>query len=85
MAAVVRLLPSIRPQMASLTSPLLIFQPALCGKPRETKIGEEERRLTLDVLSAETSHQHGARLTTEPDVYNKTQLAPILRHQTTAD
>lgn len=31
MAAVVRLLPSIRPQMASLTRPLLIFQPALCG------------------------------------------------------
>lgn len=31
MAAVVRLLPSIRPQMASLTRPLLIFQRALCG------------------------------------------------------
>ncbi len=46
MAAVVRLLPSIRPQMASLTPPLLIFQRALCGhhleKSSREKIGEEE-------------------------------------------
>lgn len=48
MAAVVRLLPSIRPQMASLTPPLLIFQHALCGHHLEKravggKNGEEER------------------------------------------
>lgn len=48
MAAVVRLLPSIRPQMASLTPPLLIFQCALCGHHLEKekavvkKIGDEE-------------------------------------------
>lgn len=41
MAAVVRLLPSIRPQMASLTPPLLIFQRALCGHHLEKSIGEE--------------------------------------------
>lgn len=37
MAAVVRLLPSIRPQMASLTPPLLIFQRALRGHHLEKK------------------------------------------------
>lgn len=37
MAAVVRLLPSIRPQMASLTPPLLIFQRALCGHHLEKR------------------------------------------------
>ena len=42
MAAVVRLLPSIRPQMASLTSPLLIFQPALCGYHLERKLREQK-------------------------------------------
>lgn len=38
MAAVVRLLPSIRAQMASLTWPLLIFQHALCSHHLETGI-----------------------------------------------
>lgn len=38
MAAVVRLLPSIRTQMASLTWPLLIFQDALCSHHLETGI-----------------------------------------------
>lgn len=38
MAAVIRLLPSIRTQMASLTWPLLIFQHALCSHHLETGI-----------------------------------------------
>lgn len=38
MAAVGRLLPSVRTQMASLTWPLLIFQHALCSHHLETGI-----------------------------------------------
>lgn len=50
MAAAVRLLPSIRPQMASLTPQLLIFQCALCGHHLEKEssggeIGEEDGAL----------------------------------------
>lgn len=41
MAAVVRLLPSIRPQMASLTPALLIFQHALCGHHLEKSCREK--------------------------------------------
>lgn len=41
MAAVVRLLPSIRPQMASLTPPLLIFQCALWGNHPEKSSREK--------------------------------------------
>lgn len=37
----VRLLPSIRPQMASLTPPLLIFQCALCGHHLEKGSGKK--------------------------------------------